>query len=473
MRCAAVFKILGILIMIFSMNMLPPMLIAVGYEEVGGIMPFAKTFIISFVSGFLFWFLCHRSANELKVRDGFLLTALAWVLISIYGAIPFVLTISPHSFVNAFFESVSGLTTTGAEGFSGLNNWPHYLIFYHQQLHFFGGMAILVLAVAVLSFLGVGGMQLYKAETTDPLKDGKITAHIMHTAKLLWLIYLGLMLSCACAYWLSGMSFFDAICEAFSTIATGGFSTHDESFAYYDNLTVEVVGIIFMVLAASNFGLHYLCIQQRRFTCYWQDLEFRIFIIILFLVSLGVTIALMVHHIYPSMLTSAVKGTFAVVSLVSTTGFSDGTFSEWSTLVPFLIMFVTLMGGCVSSTAGGIKVIRVAFMQKASLRELKHLVHPKVLPETLLQGVFGFFSIYILVYILLLLALVGAGTDFTTAFGVLSACIANAGLAIGKASVNFSQINEISKCILVFAMLIGRLEIFTILVLFVPELWRS
>ena len=363
MQFAAIFRILGMLIMIFSINMLPPIVIALSYGEVGGISPFIKTFIVSFVSGLLLWIACNRGSRELKVRDGFLLTTLAWIVISIYGAIPFIFTVSPHSFINAFFESVSGLTTTGAEVFTGLNNWPHSLIFYHQQLHFFGGMGILVLAVAVLSFLGVGGMQLYRAEASGPIKDSKITPRIMSTAKFLLLIYVGLTVCCALAYWFTGMTLFDAVCEAFSTIATGGFSTHDESFAYYNNLTVDLVGIIFMILAASNFGLHYLFIQQRRFACYWHDLEFRVFIIILFLVSLAVTIALVAYHIYPTALVAAVKGTFAVVSLVSTTGFSDGTFAEWPTFVPFLIMFVTLMGGCVSSTAGGIKVIRVALMQ--------------------------------------------------------------------------------------------------------------
>lgn len=483
MQLKAIFRILGILIMIFSVNMLPPIIVALCYDEVGSISPFVKTFLISFVSGFLLWLLCYRGSHELKVRDGFLLTTLAWVVLSIYGAIPFMLTVSPHSFMNAFFESVSGLTTTGAEVFTGLNNWQHSLIFYHQQLHFFGGMGILILAVAILSFLGVGGMQLYRAESSGPVKDSKITPRVMNTAKLLWSIYIILTVFCAIAYWFIGMTAFDAICEAFSTIATGGFSIHDESFAYYNNLTVDAVAIFFMILAASNFGLHYLLIRHRRIAHYWQDLEFRVFICTLGMLSIVVTIMLLIYHIYPTLITSAVKGSFAVVSLISTTGFSDGTFGEWPTFVPFLIMFVTLIGGCASSTAGGIKVIRMALMQKAGLRELKRLLRPKVvipikigeevLSETILQGIFGFFIVYIMLYVLLLLSLVGAGTDITTAFGVLSACIANAGMGIGKASSNFSEINEASKGILVFAMLIGRLEIFTVLILFVPEFWRS
>jgi len=344
-------------------------------------------------------------------------------------------------------------------------------------------MGIIVLAVAILPMIGVGGMQLYRAETPGPMKDSKLTPRITETAKTLWYLYVGLTVLCSLAFWWAGMDLFDAIGESFATISTGGFSMHDTSFAYYNSATIELIATFFMILGGTNFALHYLALAGRSLSSYWRDEEFRAYIFLLAGFSLVVALGLSWLKVYSSPHQALVKSIFNVVSLMTTTGFVSAPIADWPSFLPVLIMVVALIGGCAASTSGGIKVIRLLLMHKQGAREFHRLVHPnavasikfgrQVLPDHVLQAMWGFIASFIGLFVLLLLVLLANGLDFTTAFGALTAAIANAGAGIGHVSTNFYSLSKMTKWVLIFAMLIGRLEIFTLLVLFTPAFWRK
>ncbi len=482
-RLAATLRIQGALLMILSLSMLPPFAISEWYHD-GSALSFLSSFAITLLAGLILWLLFRKYKDDLKTRDGFLIVVMFWSVLSFFAALPFIFALAHVSWTDAMFESVSGLTATGTNVLHGLDHLPNAIRYYRQQLNFLGGLGVVVLAIAILPMLGVGGMQLYRAETAGPLKDTKLKPRIAETAKALWYIYVSLTALCAFSYWLAGMTPFDAISESFSTLATGGFAMHDASFAYYHSYTIDMIAVVFMVLGATNFGLHFQFLQNKNLSVYYKDSELRTFIIILFIGS-AVTIGFLslYHHGYLNEYKVIFNSIFTTVSLGTTTGLTTVNFNKWPTFLPFLMMFIALIGGCGGSTSGGVKVIRFMLVLKQIKMEIKRLVHPRgvwvtklgdqLLPERVEQSVWGFVAAFIVIFAVLLLVLLGFGLDFRSAFGSLVACISNTGAAIGVGFKHFDFMRPEAKWTLIFSMLVGRLEIFGILVLLTPSYWAD
>lgn len=482
MHLSIILKTLGLVLILFSFSMLPPMAVDLIYHE-DSLKPFFAAFSITMTTGLACWVPFRGVSYELKTRDGFVVVVLLWIVVCWFASIPFMLSNSiEKTFLDALFESTSGLTTTGASIMSNLGELPHALLYYRQQLQFLGGMGIIVLAVAILPMLGIGGMQLYRAEIPGPIKDTKLTPRITETAKALWYIYVGLTLSCALGFWAAGMQPFDAICESFSTVATGGFSVHMESFAFYNNAAVELIASLFMLLSGANYSLHFIALRRTSLSHYFEDLEFRSYVLIIFLTIVLTTVVLMKYHVYSDTETAIIKSIFNVVSLATTTGLESAKFEQWPSFIPFLLMFVAIIGGCAASTAGGMKVLRILLLQKQALRELHRLIHPKailpikfgrqILSEEVVEAMWAFIATFVFLFVVMMLILLADGNDLTTSFGALVASLANAGNAIGAVSQHFADLSAASKWVLIFAMIAGRLEIFTVLVLLTPAFWR-
>lgn len=484
MQIKTILRLLGLLLMMFSTSMLTPLIINVIFHEQFW-RPFVSAFCCTFVIGFLSWFLFRNQQRELKARDGFLIVVFFWFGICFFASLPFIFAIShhQHSITDAVFESVSGFTTTGATIINHIDKLPHAILFYRQQLQFLGGMGIVVLAVAILPMLGVGGMQLYRAETPGPMKDSKLTPRIAHTAKALWSIYLTLTVMCMLTYWASGMSWFDAMGESFATVSTGGFSMHDASFAYYQSSLIELIACLFMLLGGTNFALHFIAFQKKGISHYWQDEEFRTYFAFLAL-STALVVASLVFYGHSKLnFHTIVKSTFNVISMATTTGFVSEPFHNWPTFSPVFIMFLAIIGGCAASTSGGIKVIRALLLFKQSKREIPRLLHPNaiipikfgkhILPEQVLQSMWAFISVFIALFLLLVLIFMALGNDFLTSFSAIIASLANAGAGLGSVSGNFAHLGHASKWVLIFAMIAGRLEIFSLLILFSPHFWQK
>ena len=343
-------------------------------------------------------------------------------------------------------------------------------------------MGIIVLAMALLPMLGIGGMQLYRAESPGPVKDNKLVPRLAETAKALWTIYVSLTLACAAAYWAAGMSGFDAITHSFSTIAIGGFSTHDASMAFFDSAAIEIIAILFMFIAGINFALHFTAWQRGRIDHYFRDPEFLFYGFILLAVSLVTIAVLLRFEVYQSVPETIVNGLFQVVSFATTTGFATSQFNEWPIFLPYLLMYAAIIGACAGSTGGGMKVIRILLIFKQGFREVQRLIHPRaVIPiklgrgpvqDRVVEAVWGFFAVYVMAFMLMLLALLATGLDIVTAFSAVGACINNLGPGLGSVTQTYGSLSDAAKWILCFAMLLGRLEVFTLLVLFTPMFWR-
>jgi trk system potassium uptake protein TrkH len=483
MQFLVIQRILGLLMMVFSSTMLPPIATGLIYED-GAVMPFVEAFTLILLAGFLLYLPVYKYKKELRLRDGFLVVVLFWTVLGLAGGLPIYLSgIYDISVTDAIFESMSGITTTGATVIVGIDNLPHSLLFYRQELQWLGGMGIIVLAVAVLPMLGVGGMQLFRAETPGPVKDNKLTPRITETAKALWYIYLGLTISCCLAYWLAGMTFFDALSHSFSTVAIGGFSTHDASIGHFDSTAIQLIAIVFMLLSGVNFALHFTSLRNRSWQPYLRDAEFRTYILVLSVVSVIAIGYLQLTHTFDSTHESMIEGLFQVVSIGTTTGFTTAEYYSWPGFLPVLLLYVSYIGGCSGSTGGGIKVIRILLLVKQGMRELRRLVHPnaqiavkigkKAMPEKVIEAVWGFFAAYFAISALMILLLMATGLDQETAFSAVAACLNNLGPGLGDVGRNFESINEPAKWILCLAMLLGRLEIFTMLVLITPAFWRK
>jgi trk system potassium uptake protein TrkH len=482
MNWTVVQRILGLLLMMFSLTMLPPIIISLIFKEQSWL-PFVQGFGLTLAAGFLIWLPVHRSRKDLRLRDGFLVVAAFWTVLGAFGAAPLYFAGELSlSVTDAIFESMSGLTTTGATVMTGLDELPRAILYYRQQLQWLGGMGIIVLAVAVLPMLGVGGMQLYRAETPGPVKDTKLTPRITETAKALWYIYLTFTIACAASYMAAGMGWFDALCHAFSTVAIGGFSTHDLSIGYFDSTAIELVAIIFMFAAGVNFSLHYFAWRYISVKHYSQDPEFRGYTVILITVSVLVIAGLLQHGVFDSVSETVVTGLFQAVSIATTTGFTTAEYASWPAAVPVLLIFASFIGGSAGSTAGGIKVVRWLLIYKQGVREIVRLVHPsaeipvklgnKAVPFRVVDAVWGFFSIYVVVFSVMLIAMMATGLDQVTAFSAVAATLNNLGPGLGEVSSGFMSLSNSAKWISIVGMLLGRLEIFTLLVLFTPTFWR-
>ena len=483
MFSSAVLRILGVLLVMFSTTMIPPLIISWMSSD-GSAGAFLVAYLATVSVGGALWILFRNKARELRVRDGFLIVVLFWTVLAIFGTTPLLLSPNPAlSLTDALFESMSGLTTTGATVLTGLDNLPPSILYYRQQLQWLGGMGIIVLAVAVMPMLGVGGMQLYRAETPGPMKDSKLTPRITETAKALWYIYLGLTVSCAVAYWAAGMTVFDAVGHAFSTVAIGGFSTHDESIGFFNNPRVMIIAMVFMLVSAINFALHFTVVRSRSLRTYFGDTEVRAFMVFMLLVITTAITVLAVWETYPSSGQTILHGAFQVISIGTTTGFTTTGFLWWPSFLPVLLIIMSAIGGCAGSTAGGMKMIRFVLLYKQGKREIGQLIHPSALvtvkignkpvPDHVINAVWGFFSLYILSYVGLSIAVTATGVDLITAFSAVTACLNNLGPGLGAVAENYALLNPVTKLILTATMLLGRLEIFTLLVLLTPAFWRS
>lgn len=483
MQYRTIIKILGQLVALFSITMIPPALVSLIYKDGGGV-PFVLAFVFSIIIGLIAYYPNRKQKGDLKAREGFLIVVLFWLVLGSFGSLPLIFLEEPNlSIADSVFESFSGLTTTGATVLTGIEFLPKAILFYRQQLQWLGGMGIIVLAVAVLPMLGVGGMQLYRAETPGPVKDSKMTPRIADTAKHLWYIYVSLTAACSLAYWAAGMNWFDAICHAFSTIAIGGFSTYDASIGHFNSPLINIICVVFLLIAAVNFSLHYAAVANKNFKVYWRDPELKVFLFIQACLVLLCFLVLTSAGIYNSSDQAFDQALFQAVSISTTAGFATDSFSQWPLFLPILLIFSSFIGGCAGSTGGGMKVVRVFLLYLQGIRELNRLVHPraiysiklgrKALPDKVVEAVWGFFSAYALVFVIIMLCLLATGMDNITAFSATAACLNNLGPGLGDVASHFGDITDTAKWILTLAMVFGRLEIFTLLVLFTPTFWRG
>lgn len=482
MSFSVVQRILGLLLTLFSVTMLPPVAVSVWFQD-GSWSAFLSAFFVILAAGVIFWWPVRDSKRELRLRDGFLVVACFWVVLGLFGSTPLLFSVEPSlSFTDAVFESMSGLTTTGATVLTGLDALPKSILYYRAQLQWFGGMGIIVLAVAVLPMLGVGGMQLYRAETPGPVKDAKLTPRITETAKALWYIYLTITVACGFSYWLAGMTIFDAICHSFSTVAIGGFSTHDASIGFFKSPLIEMIAVVFMFIAGINFSLHFLGWRARSLKNYLLDSEFKGYASGLLVLTLIVLVYLYSAGYYATISDTLTKGLFQVVSIATTTGFTTDNFAAWPGALPVLLLFSSFVGGCAGSTAGGMKVVRWLLIYKQGAREVRRLIHPsaaipvklgqKAVHHQVVDAVWGFFSLYVVVFGVIMVLLLALGLDQVSAFAAVAASLNNLGPGLGEVAHGFGTLNDPAKWLAVIAMLLGRLEIFTLFVLITPTFWR-
>ena len=482
MQLSIVAKTLGLLLMVFSLAQVPPVLVDLIYSE-GEYLTFVFSFILTVFGGLVLWWPFRAIKKSFRLREGVLIVVSFWIVLSLFGTLPFLITesISNLSFSNAFFESMSGLTTTGATVLSQLDELPKSILFYRQQLQWLGGMGIIVLAVAVLPLLGVGGMELYHAESSGIAKD-RLTPKLRNTAIALWKIYLSLTVLCALAYFFSGMSIFDAISHSFSTVAIGGFSTHDNSIGYFNSIPIEMIAMFFMFLAGINFSLHFVAWNNRSLVDYIKDSEFKTYAMVLLSASAIVVIALSLNSEYGSTSETIRHSLFQTISIATTTGFTSQNYSNWPAAIPVFLIMVSFIGACVGSTGGGIKVVRVLVMFRLGMKEIHKFIRPNAqvsiklnkasINEKALVSVLGFFSLYAISFIFIMMLLMFAGLDQVTAYSATAATMNNLGPGLGEVAQNYGSLGETAKWILSFSMLIGRLEVLTIIAIFHRAFWR-
>ncbi|MTW19649.1 TrkH family potassium uptake protein [Allochromatium palmeri] len=480
MHWRAIIRLFGLLLMLYSLSFLPSLALALLYQD-GQWLVFLNSLMMTASTGLLLWLPNIHANSELSVHDGFLIVALFWALLGLVGALPFIFGLH-LSLTDAVFESISGFTTTGATVIAGLDRLPQSILYHRQQIQWLGGMGVIVLAVAILPLLGVGGMQLYRAEASGVTKHEKPTPRIGETARVLWSLYFGLTAACALAFWLAGMTVFDAVGHAFTTVATGGFSTHDASIGYFDSPLIESIAIVFMLAGAVNFAIHFVVWRDLDVRAYLRDPETRVFGLIFFGGSLFIAASLYWAGVYADALSSLRYGTFQVVSILTSTGFGTATFGDWPLHIPLVLVILSFTGGCGGSTAGGIKVLRVMLLFKLGMRQLLQFAHPhavleikvgqRVARDDVLLSVWGFYVLYVATCLLLTVAMMAAGLDLESAFGAAFTTVNLCGPGLGEVAASFATVDSVVKWLGIFGMLAGRLEIFTLLILFTPAFWR-
>jgi trk system potassium uptake protein len=478
-------NVLGRMLMVFSVTYLMPIVCALIYRDRSSAIDFLDAMGLCMAAGTVLYGLTRRHSRELKARDGFLLVTLAWTLMAAIATVPLLLVYEDMSFTDAFFETASGLTTTGATVMTDLDHAPAAINLWRHELNWLGGMGIIVLAVAILPMLGVGGMQLYKAETPGPMKDAKLTARIADTAKALWTVYFGITVACILSLKAVGMNWLDAICHAFAAMGLGGFSTRDASVGAFNSPAVEMVLIVFMTLAAMNFATHFLVWQQRSLRAYWHDSEAKAVIAILVLSCLGIGAYLWLMGTYPNFWTALRHASFNLVSVATDCGFASVDFDKWPVFAPLWMLFLSCVTASSGSTGGGIKMIRTLIQAKQSARELARLLHPSAIrpvkiggtpiPNNVVFSVQGFIFLYFMSIVFLTFALMISGLDLVSSFSAIIACINNAGpgLNVVGPAQNYSPLTDFQTWVCSFTMLLGRLEVFSILILFTPGFWRK
>ena len=478
-----VLRIVGMLLVISSLIMIPPIFIGMIYQD-GDIQPFVMGSSLLFVLGSLLLFAFRKAKSDLKLRTGFIVVGLSWLIIGVTSSIPFFYAESMNlSLVDSVFEAISALTTTGATIITRLDDLPHSILFYRQLLQWLGGMGIIVLAIAILPMLRIGGMQMFKAETPGPMKDQKLTPRITETAKTLWYLYLGITSVCALAYYMAGMNLFDAVGHAFSTLATGGMSTHDASIGYFNNSLIELISIIFMMIAGVNFASHFIAWRAASMKIYLKDVEIKLYFTIIMAAFSITSIIVIINNTYPSLYESLRHAAFQVVAMVTNTGFATENISTLPWMLPLFLIILGTIGACAGSTSGGIKLVRLILLYKLSMRELYRLIHPhgkfiiklngKVVNYRVLDSVSAFILQFMFLLAVFTLILMTMGEDILTSASTSLSALANLGPALGDASSNYSSLNDGSKWVLSLVMIFGRLEIFTIFILFIPAYWEN
>lgn len=484
MHVASVLHLLSLVIALFAVFMLVPLAVSIGFDDAAQ-HAHSRAFLLTLACGAVLWAATRRLTRELQVRDGFLLVALVWTVLPAFAALPLMIYLPQLSFTDAYFETVSGLTTSGATVLSGLDRLPPSINVWRHFLVWLGGMGIIVLTVAVLPLLGVGGSQIYKAETPGPMKETKLTPRITETAKGLYLVYGGITVACVLSYRWAGMTWIDAFCHAFSTMGLGGFSTHDASFGYFNSVAIEAVAIFFMLVAGINFGTHFLVWRQRSVRPYGVDPEAGWFLAVTIGSCLFIAWYLLGHQVYPDYLTALRYAAFNVVSIATTTGYANTDFNLWPMFAPLWMLFLCCFCTCSGSTGGGIKMVRARILFKQILRELLRIIHPKVYSPVKLSGhslennvvfaVLVFAFVYMCSISVMTLVLTASGLDVVSAFSAVVACVNNTGPGLNQVgpATTFESLNDFQTWVCTFAMLLGRLELFTLLIVMTPAFWRK
>ena len=442
-------------------------------------------FGLTLVSGLALMAATRSQRRELQPRDGFLLVNLVWLVLPAYAALPLMYTVPDISWFKAYFEAMSGLTATGATALSGLDALPVSVNVWRCLLNFLGGLGIMLLVVAVLPMMGLGGFQVYKAETPGPMKDAKFTPRIAETARGLWGVYFGFSVACWLAYHWAGMSWVDAFMHMCSTMGLGGFSSYDASLGHFNSPLIELVATVFMALAGINFLRYFIMLRNRSFNPLLHDREFHSYVIVLLASIALVTVLLRVHDVYPDLAQALRASAFHVVSVATTTGYASTDYALWPVFAPVLMLFLGCFVSCAGSTGGGMKMIRMILLIKQARRELVRIVHPRVVnpvtlggavvPMSVMTATFGFMLIYGAVIVALTMVMLLTGLDMVTAFSAVIATVNNIGPGLGQVgpASNFGVLNDFQLWVLSFAMLMGRLELLSFLVLFTGQFWRK
>jgi trk system potassium uptake protein TrkH len=479
-----VVHILSKVLMLFAFAFLFPLGVSVALDD-GAQLAYDEAILITFFSGAVLWLLSRRGRRELQTRDGFLLVVLIWTVLPVYSAIPLLVYLPEMSFTDAYFEAVSGLTATGATVMSGLDSLPPSINIWRTQMHWIGGMGVIVLVVAVLPMLGVGGRQLFKAETPTPMKDSKLTPRMAETAKGLWQVYALITVACMGALWAGGMSWIDAVVHGFSVMGLGGLSSHDASMAYFDSLLLEIVVMVFALIAAISFSTHFMAFRTRSLLTYRYDSEIPWTLGVLGASILGLTVFLLYKGFYLDFPEALRYAAFNTVSVATTLGFSTTDYNVWPYFAPLWMLFLSSFSAGSGSTGGGIKMLRAVLLYKQVYRELTKLVHPSAtvhtkmgaqpVPAKIIYAVLAFLFIYVASIVILSFVLSASGLDIFTSFTAIVAMVNNTGPGLGQVgpASTYAVLNDFQTWICAFAMLLGRLEFFTLLVVLTPVFWRK
>lgn len=480
----AVSPVIGIIAMAMSLTHLVPIAASLLFDD-GTSRQFAFSMTLNFAVGFLLWFCTRRHKRELSLREGILLVVLVWTGGAVFAAVPLLLCMPELSFTDAYFEAVSGLTATGATILVGLDHLPPSINLWRAELQWLGGMGVIVLVVAVLPMLGVGGRQISKSEIPGPMKEDQLTPRLTETAKGLWLIYAALTLACMLCYHAAGMSWMDALIHSFTTLSLGGFSSHDASFGYFDSPVIEAIAIVFMLLAGINYATHFMVWRGKSLAPYLRDTEVRYFMLMVVTSVLGISLFLWQSGTYPGFLTALRYAAFNIVSVGTTTGYATADYNLWPVFAPLWVLFLGTFLSCSGSTGGGIKMVRAIILYRQVYREFKKLAHPhamvplkvagQVVSNQVVFAVLAFFFMWVAILVSMTLVLGWSGLDAMTAFSAVVASLNNIGPGLHQVgpATNFAVLSDFQTWVCVFAMLLGRLELFTFLIVFTPAFWRK
>jgi trk system potassium uptake protein TrkH len=480
-----VLNIFGGLLAWFAALFVLPIITALIYGEIASLSGFLIGAVITVAAGLLLRVATYRFRYDLKSRDAYLLVTVSWLTIAAVATVPLMIDLPYLSFTRAYFETMSGLSTTGATTLKGLDQLPHCINLWRHVLSWFGGMGIIVLAVAILPLLGVGGMQLYRSGAPGTVKDAKLAPRITETARTLGYVYVGMTAACMVALWAAGMSMFDALCHAFSTMSLGGFSTHDANIGYFHSPMIELVLMLFMIVAAMNFATHFIALRKGNFIVYARDPEAKYMLMVLIASCVGIAIFINFNAVYGGFLESLRYASFNVVSLATTGGFVNTDYGNWPVFAPMWMLFLSCFCANTGSTGGGIKMFRSLILAKQSLREMFTLVHPQavaplkitgqVVPNGVVYSVLAFLFLYFMTIAALTFLLLISGMDFVSSMSGVLACINNVGPGLNLVGPGhtYAALTDFQTWVCTAAMFLGRIEIITFAVLFTPTFWRK